>query len=49
MNSIISKMQTNNKFAEFIEDIKNKKGPICVYKRKFEKYMPNNYIQRNTG
>lgn len=30
MNSIISKMQTNNKFAEFIEDIKNKKGPICV-------------------
>lgn len=31
MNSIISKMQTNNKFAEFIEDIKNKKGPIlCI-------------------
>ena len=30
MNSIISKMQTNNKFTEFIEDIKNKKGPICV-------------------
>ena len=30
MNSIISKMQKNNKFAEFIEDIKNKKGPICV-------------------
>ena len=30
MNSIISKMQTNNKFAEFIENIKNKKGPICV-------------------
>ena len=30
MNSIISKMQTNNKFAEFIEDIKNRKGPICV-------------------
>ena len=28
MNSIISKMQTNNKFTEFIEDIKNKKGPI---------------------
>ena len=30
MNSIMSKMQTNNKFAEFIEDVKNKKGPICV-------------------
>ena len=30
MNSIISKMQTNNKFTEFIEDIRNKKGPICV-------------------
>ena len=30
MNSIISKMQTNNKFTEFIEDIKNKKGQICV-------------------
>ena len=30
MNSIISKMQTNNKFTEFIKDIKNKKGPICV-------------------
>ena len=30
MNSIISKMQTNNKFTEFIEDIKNKKGPRRV-------------------
>ena len=36
MNSIISKMQTNNKFTEFIEDIKN-----IVSKKFREKFLSN--------